>query len=58
MKQPTKCWKCRGHHLHQDFQMREHKKGSSHKVPRLRDESKAENQWEKLVEAKGLGPES
>ena len=27
------------------------------KVPRLGDEPKAENQQEKLVEAKGLGPE-
>ena len=58
MKQPTKCWKCGGHHLHWDCPMREHKEGSSHKVPRLGDEPKAENQQEKLVEAEGLGPES
>ena len=58
MKQPTKCWKCRGHHLRQDFPTREHKEGSSHKVPQLGDEPKAENQQEKLMEAEGLGPES
>ena len=44
MKQPTKCWKCRGHHLHQDYPMRKHKEGNSHKVPRLGDELKAKNQ--------------
>ena len=38
--------------------MREHKEGSSHKVPRLGDEPKAENQQENLMEAEGLGPES
>ena len=38
--------------------MREHKEGSSHKVPRVGDESKVENQWEKLVAAEGLGPKS
>ena len=37
--------------------MREHKEGSSHKVPRLGDEPKADNQQEKLVESEGLGPE-
>ena len=58
MKQPTKCWKCGGHHYHQDCPTREHKEGSSHKVPRLRDEPKVENQWEKLMEAKGLSPDS
>ena len=54
MKQPVKCWKCRGHHYYRDCPMREHKEGSSHKVPRLGDEPKAKN----LVEAEGLGPES
>ena len=58
MKQPAKCWKCGGHHYRQDCPMREHQEDSSHKVPRLGDEPKAENQQEKLVEAKGLGPES
>ena len=43
MKQPVKCWKCGGNHLRWDFPMREHKEGNSHKVPRLRDKSKAEN---------------
>ena len=38
--------------------MREHKEGNNPKVPQLGDELKAENQQEKLVEAKGLGPES
>ena len=33
MKQPAKCWKCGGHHLRQDYPMREHKEGNSHKVP-------------------------
>ena len=58
MKQPVKCWECGGHHLRQDCPTREHKEGSSHKVPRLEDESKAENQQKKLVEAEGIGPES
>ena len=58
MKQPTKCWKCGGHHLRRDCPMREHKEGSSHKVPRLGDELKAKNQQDKFVEAKGLGPKS
>ena len=58
MKQPAKCWKCGGHHYRRDFPMREHQEGSSHKVPRLGDEPKAKNQQEKLVEAKGIGPES
>ena len=53
MRQPKKCWKCGGHHYRRDCQMREDKEGSSHKVPRLGDEPKAENQQEKLVEAKG-----
>ena len=56
MKQLAKFWKCGGHHLHQDFPTREHKEGSSHKVPRLGGELKAENQKEKLMEAEGLGP--
>ena len=43
MKQPMKCWKCRGHHLRRDFPMREHKEGRSHKVPRLWDKMKVEN---------------
>ena len=58
MKQLAKGWKWRGHHLRWDFPMREHKEGRSHKVPQLGDELKAENQQEKLMEAKGLGPES
>ena len=58
MKQPAKCWKCEGHHYHQDCPTREHQEGSSHKVPRLGDEPKDENQQEKLMEAKGIGPES
>ena len=56
MKQPVKCWKCGGHHYHRPT--REHKEGSSHKVPRLGDELKAEKQQEKLMEAEGLSPES
>ena len=44
MKQPTKCWKCGGHHLRQDCPTREHKEGSSHKVLWLGGEPKAENQ--------------
>ena len=56
MKQPVKCWKCGGHHL-PDCPTREHKEGSSHKVPQLGDELKAENQQEKLMEVEGLGPE-
>ena len=56
MKQPAKCWKCGGHHYHRDCPTREHKEGSSHKVPRLGDESKAENKQENLMEADGLGP--
>ena len=58
MKQPVKCWKCRGYHLHRDFPMREHKEGSSHKVLRLGDKPKAENQQQKLMETEGLGPKS
>ena len=58
MKKPVKCWKWGGRHLLQDYPMREHKEGSSHKVPRLGDGSKVENQQKKLVEAEGLGPES
>ena len=57
MKKPMKCWKCRGHHYRRDYPTREHKEGSSHKFPRLGDEPKAENQQERLMEAKGLGPE-
>ena len=37
--------------------MREHDEGNSRKVPRLWDKLKAENQWEKFMEAEGLGPE-
>ena len=37
--------------------MREHEEGNNHKVTRLRYKLKAENQQEKFVEAKGLGPE-
>ena len=58
MKQLVKCWKCGGHHYLRNCPTREHQEGSSHKVPRLGDEPKAENQQEKLVEAKGLGPKS
>ena len=58
MKQPMKCWKCGGHHYRRDCPTREHQEGSSHKVPRLGDEPKAENQQDKIVEAKGLGLES
>ena len=55
MKQPVRCWRCRGHHLRQDCPMREHDEGISRKVPRLRDQLEAENQQEKSMEAKGLG---
>ena len=58
MKQPVKCWRCGGHHCRRNCPTREHQEGSSQKVPRFGDELKAENQQEKLVEAKGLGPES
>ena len=44
MKQQAKCWKCGGHHYRQDCPTSEHKEGNSHKVPRLGDEPKAENQ--------------
>ena len=44
MKQLVKCWKCGGHHYRQNCPTREHQEVSSHKVPRLGDESKAENQ--------------
>ena len=57
MKQPVKCWGCKGHHLCRDCPTREHKEGNSHKVPRLRDKLKAENQQEKFLEAEGLGPD-
>ena len=58
MKQLAKCWKCGEHHYHRDCQTREHKEGRKHKVPRLGDEPKVENQQEKLVEVEGLSPES
>ena len=57
MKQPVQCWECGGHYLRRDCPMREHGEGNSRKVPRLRDKLRAENQWEKLMEAKGLGLE-
>ena len=57
MKQPVKCWKCGGHHCLWNFPTREHQEGSRKKFPRFGDEPKAKNQQEKLVEAKGLGPE-
>ena len=57
MKQPVKCWECEGHHLRRYCPTREHEGGGSHKVPRLQDKPKAENQQEKFVEAEGLGPE-
>ena len=57
MKQPVKCWGCGGHHLRRDCPMREHAKGNSRKVPRLRDKLEAENQQDKSMEAKGLGRE-
>ena len=44
MKKLGKCWECGGHHLRRYFPMREHKEGSSCKVPRLGDEPKTENQ--------------
>ena len=56
MRQLAKCWECRGHHLRRDCPMREHKEGSSHKVPRLWHKPRAENHQEKYVEAKGIGP--
>ena len=37
--------------------MREHEEVSSHKVPRLQDKPRDQNQQEKLWESKGLGPE-
>ena len=58
MKQSVKCWKCGGHHYRCDCPMREHKESSSHKVPRLQNKPRAEEQQEKLVEAEGLGPKS
>ena len=58
MKKPTKCWKCGGHHLRRDFPMRQHKEDNSHKVPRLRDKLKDENQQEKFMEVEGIGPKS
>ena len=58
MKQPVKCWRCRGRHCRRNYPTREHQEGSNQKVPRLGDEPKAKNQQEKLVEAKGLGPKS
>ena len=58
MKQPVKCWRCGGHHLHRDCPMREHDEGNSRKVPRLQDKLKVENQQEKLMESEGLGTES
>ena len=57
IKQPVKCWKCGGHHLRRDCPTREHKEGNSHKVPRIGDELKSENQKKKLMEAEGLGLE-
>ena len=57
MKQPVKCWKCGGHHYRWDCPMREHKEGSSHKVPRIRDKPRDENQQEKFWEFEELGPE-
>ena len=57
MKQPVKCWECRGHHLHRDCPMREHDEGNNRKVPRLRDRLEAENQQDNSMEAKGLGHE-
>ena len=57
MKQPVRCWRCGGHHLRRDCPMREHDEGNSHKVPKLQDNLKAENQQEKFVEAEGLGLE-
>ena len=58
MKHPSKCWKCVGDHYRRDCPTREHQEGSNHKVCRLVDELKAKNQKEKVMEAKGLGPES
>ena len=56
MKQPVKCWECGGHHLRQDCPMREHEEGNNHKVPRLWDKPRAENQQDNFVEVEGLGP--
>ena len=63
MKEPAnqkkvKCLKCGEHHCLQNYPTREHQEGSSHKVSKLMDELKDQNQQEKLVEAKGLGLES
>ena len=57
MKHLVKCWECGGHHLCRYCPAMEHKEGSSHKVPRLLDKPRAENQQEKFWEAEGLGPE-
>ena len=58
MKKQAKCWKCGGHHYRRFCPTREHQEVSSHKVPRLGGEPKAENQQENLMEAKGIGPKS
>ena len=57
MKQPVRCWRYGGHHLHRDCPMREHDEGNSRKVPRLWDKLEVENQQDKSMEAKGLGLE-
>ena len=57
MKQPAKCWECRGHHLRRDSPMREHDEGNSRKVPTLQDKLEDENQQDKSMEAEGLGRE-
>ena len=43
IKQLVKCWKYGGHHCCRNCPTREHQEVSSHKVPRLGDESKDEN---------------
>ena len=57
MKQPVRCWECKGYHLCRYYPTREHKEGNSHKVPRLWDKPRVENQQEKVMEAVGLGLE-
>ena len=44
MKEPVKWWECGGHHLCRYCPAREHKEGSSHKVPRIWDKPRVENQ--------------
>ena len=57
MKQLVKCSECGGHLLRQYCPMREHEEGSNHKVPKLWDKPRAENQQEKFWEVEHLGRE-